>query len=197
MLKKISTILTTVLLATLCIAGRAFSATYTIDPNHSTVGFAVKHLQVSTVRGGFVDYAGEITFDAKDLKVFKADLTIQSKSINTGNENRDNHLRSADFFDVAQFPTITFASTRIAETADGYSILGDLTMHGVTKSIAIPVTISGPVNNPMGGTVIGIAGKAVVNRQDFGIAWNKTMDNGGFVVGNVVDIVIEFEAHAK
>lgn len=197
MIRKISSILAVVLLAIFSFLPAAYSAAYTIDTAHSTLGFAVKHLQVSTVRGGFTDYKGEISFDPSDLSTFKAEVTIQATSINTRNDGRDEHLRKPDFFDVANFPTITFTSSRIAETADGYSILGDLTMHGVTKTISIPVTISGPVDNPFGGTAIGIEGKTVINRRDFDISWSKVMDNGGLVVSDVVDLIVEFEAHAK
>jgi len=171
--------------------------TYAIDPSHSTLGFAVKHLGVSTTRGGFDDYAGSITLDPEDDKTFNAEVTIQATSINTKNESRDNHLRSADFFDTANNPTITFQSTRLEKQGEGAVMVGNLTIKGVTKEITIPVTISGPVTSPMGASVIGIKGSTVINRQDFNVTWNKTLDNGGFVVGNDVELVVEVEAQAK
>ena len=199
MFKRVKTkfILAILGMISLFFSGIAQATVYEIDPNHSTIGFAAKHLQVSTTRGNFTDYKGTIDFNPEDLTAFKADVTIQAGSINTQNEKRDNHLRSGDFFEAEQYPTITFTSTRIAESGGGYSILGELTIKGVTKTISIPVEIAGPVASPMGSQVIGIKGQTVIDRQDFGVSWSKTMDNGGLVVSDVVDIIIELEAGAK
>lgn len=187
----------TVFAGTILMATAAYAGTYQIDTTHSTLGFAVKHLQVGTTRGGFDDYAGAIVFDKDDYSTFNADVTIQSKSINTNLENRDNHLRSADFFDVENHSTITFKSSRLEKRGEGVVIVGDLTMKGVTKTLTIPVTVSGPIQSPFGGEVIGIAGQTFINRQDFGITWNKDLDNGGVVVDNQVTLIIEIEAHKK
>lgn len=175
----------------------AASGTYTIDPAHSTLGFAIKHMQVGTTRGGFDDYAGTVAYDPEDLSAFKADVTIQVKSIDTKVEQRDNHLRSPDFFDAEKFPTITFQSSRLEKRGEGTVIIGNLTMKGVTKEITFPVTISGPVKSPMGATVIGIQGETMINRQDFGISFSKTLDNGGLMVDDMVMLVVEVEADMK
>lgn len=170
---------------------------YDIDLVHSSMGFGVKHLTVSTVMGSFNDYTGYVEFDPNDPASFKSEVTIQANSIDTNNDKRDEHLRGADFFDVEKFPTITFTSKKLEKNGDTYVLTGDLTMKGVTKEISIPVGIIGPVNSPMGDTVIGLAGSTVINRQDFGVNWNKSLDNGGLMVDNDVKITIEIEAHKK
>ena len=186
-----------VVLMSLLTISQSFAAVYTIDNVHSQMGFAVKHLMVSTVRGDFRDYTGQLEFDPNNLNNFTADVTIQTQSINTNNQDRDNHLRSADFLDAVKYPTITFKSKEIHAATSGYEIVGDLTIHGVTKQITLPVTINGPVKNPLGGgeEVIGLTGETVINRQDFGVSWNKTMDQGGMVLDDNVRIVVELEAH--
>ncbi len=185
-----------VVLMSLLTISQSFAAVYTIDNVHSQMGFAVKHLMVSTVRGDFRDYTGQLEFDPNNLNNFTADVTIQTQSINTNNQDRDNHLRSADFLDAVKYPTITFKSKEIHAATGGYEIVGDLTIHGVTKKITLPVTIAGPVKNPLGGDqVIGLTGETVINRQDFGVSWNKTMDQGGMVLDDNVRIVVELEAH--
>jgi len=171
--------------------------TYRIDNSHSTIGFAVKHMMISMTRGEFTDYAGSIQFDKNDLSVFSADVVIQTNSIDTRHEGRDAHLKGEDFLDVEIYPTIIFQNTTLSKRASGYEIAGDLTMHGVSKKVTIPVTISGPIQSPFGGEILGIAGEISINRQDFGISWNKAMDQGGFVVDNSVKLLIEIEAHKK
>jgi polyisoprenoid-binding protein YceI len=173
------------------------AAEYAIDNAHSQIGFAVKHLMVSTTKGTFGDYTGSINFDPADLASFKAEAIIQAKSIDTNNDGRDEHLRNPDFFDVAQFPTIAFVSKSLAGSEGMYTLVGDLTMHGVTKEVSFPVEISGPVKSPMGGEVIGLSGQLVVNRQDYGIKFNKTMDAGGMMLGDDVTVSIDLEAHKK
>ena len=180
-------------------AGGVFAAdTYTIDNAHSTIGFTVKHLMVSNVTGLFADYTGSVTFDPADLTTFKAEAAIQTKSIDTRMPKRDDHLRGADFFDAAAFPAITFAGRTLTGKDGAYTLTGDLTMHGITKEVSMPVTIAGPVKSPMGpDMIIGLSGRATINRQDFGVKWNKDMDKGGLVVGNDITINIELEAHKK
>jgi polyisoprenoid-binding protein YceI len=167
--------------------------TYTIDPNHTTFGFTVKHMMISNVSGEFDKFSGQIMYSPTDLADSKADITIDLASINTHIDKRDAHLKSPDFFDAAQFPTITFVSTTFTPN----SITGNLTMKGVTKVITIPVTISGPVKGMMGGQVIGITGSVILNRQDWGISWNKTLDQGGVVVSDNVNVNISIEADSK
>ncbi len=176
------------------LSGKVFAAdVYDIDASHSTIGFAVKHLVVGTTSGFFGDYAGTITYDPKDLSSFKAEATIQSKSINTSNEKRDEHLSGTDFFDVVKFPTLTFVS----KSFDGTTLIGDLTIKGVTKEVSIPLSVAGPVKGMMGDDVIGLSGQLTINRQDYGVNWNKTLDAGGLAVGNEVMITINLEAHKK
>ena len=170
---------------------------YKIDAAHSSLGFSVSHLMVSKTTGVFNEYEGAITFDAKDLAASSAQVTIQMASIDTRSQKRDDHLRSADFFDATANPQITFKSKQIASSGEGYLITGDLTLKGVTKEIAIPVKITGPVVSPFGATVIGLAGQVTINRQDFGVSWNKALDNGGVMVGDNVDVQINIEAQKQ
>ncbi len=167
--------------------------TYTIDPAHTSFDFTVQHMMISNVPGEFDKFSGEITYSPTDLANSKADITIDASSIDTHIDKRDTDLKSPDFFDVAKFPTITFVSTKFTP---GY-ITGNLTMKGVTKVITIPVTISGPVKTMMGGQAIGITGNTTVNRQDYGINWNKTLDQGGVAVSDNVNITISIEADQK
>ena len=166
--------------------------TYTIDPAHTSFDFTVKHMMISNVPGEFDKFSGQVTYDTNDLANSKADVTIDVSSINTHIDKRDAHLKSPDFFDAAKYPTITFVSTKFTPT----SITGNLTMKGVTKEITIPVTISGPVD-VMGHQAIGIIGSVTVNRQDYGVSYNKILDHGGLAVSNDVVITISIEADQK
>lgn len=170
---------------------------YAIDKAHSALGFSVTHLMVSKVPGQFNEYDGKVIFDANDLAASKIDVTIQTASIDTNVEKRDGHLKTADFFDAAQFATITFISKSIAKEGDQYKITGDLTLKGVTKEISFSATIAGPVKTPSGDMAIGVEASFKLNRQDYGITWNKTLDNGGFMVSDEVNVNISVEAHKK
>ena len=173
------------------LASPVFAAgTYTIDPVHSTLGFSIKHMMVSNTTGQFDKYEGTIVYDPNDLANATVNVTIQADSIDTHMDQRDNHLRSPDFFDVAKNPTITFVSKQVTPS----SITGDLTIKGITKEVSIPVEISGPVKSPSGDNVIGISGTFKINRQDYGISFNKTMDQGGLMVANDVTVNISVEA---
>jgi len=182
------------IIAALLLTSKAFAAadTYVIDPMHTSFGFTVQHMMISNVPGEFDKFSGTITYSPTDLAGSSADVSIDVDSINTRIAKRDAHLKSPDFFDAAKFPTITFVSTKFTP---GY-ITGNLTMKGVTKVITIPVTISGPVNE-MGHQAIGITGSVTINRQDYGVNWNKTLDQGGLAVSNDVAITISIEADAK
>ncbi len=186
-----------ILAGTACLpAGRVWAAdTYTIDPVHSNFGFSVTHMMVSTVTGVFGDFQGSITYDPKDPASFKADAAIQVKSIDTRLPKRDDHLRSPDFFDAEKFPTITFTAKKLDKQDTQTVLAGDLTMKGVTKEVFIPVTIAGPVQGMNGASVIGLSGSFTLNRQDYGVSWNKALDNGGFVVSDDVKVNINIEAH--
>lgn len=166
---------------------------YAIDQAHASIGFGVRHLVISTVRGSFHDVQGTIEYDAADPTKSSVEVTIQAASIDTGIDNRDKHLRSPDFFDVEQFPTITFRSSSVERQGDGYIVHGTLTMHGVSNEIAIPFQVAGPIDDH-GKQRIGVDGSIRLNRQDYGIVWNKTMDTGGLAVGNDVDITLSVEA---
>ena len=153
-------------------------------------------MMVSKVTGAFDDIDGALQFDPNDLAHSAFNITIKVASVNTKNEQRDTHLRSADFFDAATLPLITFKATKIVKKdANAYVFTGDLTMKGVTKNIEVPVIVMGPVKNPMsGGEVYGLEAHFTVNRQDYGVNWNKTLDNGGFLLGNDVDVVVSIAA---
>jgi len=190
------------LLATFAVlaASAAFAATamaadkYSADPSHSSIGFAVKHMVVSKVKGYFNDYTVEIVYDDKDITKSSVVVAIKSASIDTKQAKRDDHLRSPDFFDAAKFPEITFKSKRIEKSGEGYAAVGDLTMRGVTKEITLPFTIAGVVTDPYGNTRLGLSGGTKINRQDYGVSWSKSLDNGGLVVSDDVEIEIEIEA---
>lgn len=172
--------------------------TYVIDAVHSNIGFSIKHLTVSDVQGNFKTFSGSITLDAKDPTATQLEATIETKSINTQNEARDAHLRNADFFDADANPTITFKSTAVTSKGNTLTVAGELMIKGVTKPISLTLTISGPIKSPMSGdNVIGISGQTKINRQDFGVKWNKQMDQGGYILGDEVAVSINLEAHKK
>jgi polyisoprenoid-binding protein YceI len=180
------------------VSPRLYAEEYSIDPAHSSVGFTTTHMMVSRVSGQFDQFAGTVNFDPNNLDASKVDITVQTGSINTHNDKRDGHLKSGDFFDAGKFPTITFVSKKIAKEGDKYNVTGDLTIKGVTKEATFSTTINGPVKSPMGGgSVIGVDATGKINRQDFGVNWNKTMDNGGVMVSDDVDLHISLEAHQK
>ena len=162
---------------------------YKVDPAHTTLGFSAKHMMISNVSGQFDKFDGQIMFDPKDLANSKINVTIEVPSIDTRNEKRDTHLRSADFFDATKFPTITFVSKKITFA----EIVGDLTIKGVTKEVTIPATIAGPIQTQMG-AAIGITGTFTLNRQDYGVSFNKVLDQGGLAVSNDIVVNISVEA---
>lgn len=167
---------------------------YALDPSHSSVGFAVKHMVVAKVKGYFDDYTVTILYDDKDITKSSVEVAIKTASIDTKNAKRDEHLRSPDFFDAAKYPEITFKSKRIEKSGEGYVAVGDLTMRGVTKEIQLPFTFAGVITDPYGNTRLGLSAATKLNRQDYGLSWSKTLDNGGLVVSDDVEIEIETEA---
>lgn len=180
---------------TFCFAGVAFGAdTYVVDSTHTTVGFTVRHLVINKVRGKFNAFTGTIVYDEKDVTKSSLQGTIQASSIDTDHEKRDKHLRSPDFFDAAGHPEITFKSKRVEQDGDGLILVGDLTMRGTTKEIRIPFEITGKIKDPWGKMRIGFEATLRINRQAFGISYSKTMDNGGLIVGNRVNIELIGEA---
>ncbi|GED96895.1 YceI family protein [Gordonia crocea] len=168
------------------------AGTWVIDPVHSTVGFAVKHLMVSKVRGKFETFSGAITVAEDGTPSVSAE--IATDSITTGNDQRDGHVRSADFFDVEKYPTATFVSTGVRPDGDDYVLTGDFTLKGVTKSIELELEFNG-VNAGMGnGPVAGFEAKTVINRKDFGVDLEMPLEGGGVVVGDKITITLEIEA---
>jgi polyisoprenoid-binding protein YceI len=166
--------------------------TYKIDPVHSTVGFAVSHMVINTVKGKFDEFNGTLTM--ADGQVQTTEGTIQTKSVNTGVAARDKDLRSANFFDVEKYPTITFQTKSAKKEGENTVLVGDFTMHGVTKSLSLPVKVKGPIKDPWGNMRIGLEGNTKISRKDFGLTYNKALETGGLVVGEEVEIQINAEA---
>lgn len=172
---------------------------WVIDKAHSGAFFSVKHMMVTNVRGEFGGLSGTVHYDGKDVKSVKVEATIDAASINTREPKRDEHLRSADFFDVENYPTITFKSKSAAPAGEGkFKVVGDLTMRGVTKEVTLEVDgPTAPIQDPRGNTKIGATATTTLNRKDFGISWNKTLDAGGVVVGDEVKVTIELALAKK
>jgi polyisoprenoid-binding protein YceI len=186
------------LIALLFAAGFAFSAdTYQVDPNHTTVQFSAKHLLISTVSGKFKEFAGTIVYDDKDITKSSVTGTIKTASLDTGVADRDNHLRSADFFDVEKYPEIAFRSTKIEKSGDGLTVTGMLTLKDATKEVKFPATVNGPIKDPWGNSRLGFSFALEINRMDYGISWSKTTDTGGLVVSKEIKIQIDGEAVIK
>jgi polyisoprenoid-binding protein YceI len=173
----------------------AFASTWNIDADHSNIGFKVRHLMVSNVKGVFGKVQGVVNVDDKDITTSNASVTIDTASIDTGVAKRDAHLKSAEFLDVAKFPTMTFVSTKVARNGkDKLKVTGDLTLHGVTRSVVLDV--EGPsqeAKDPMGNLRRGASASTKINRKDFGIIWDKALETGGVLVGEEVTISIEVE----
>ncbi|MFV0309916.1 MAG: YceI family protein [Desertimonas sp.] len=171
------------------------SGTYNVDPAHSRIGFVARHAMVTKVRGAFMAFQGSGTFDAADPSASSMQLTIDAPSIDTGNTDRDAHLRGNDFFDMDTYPEITFASTAVTTTGDGtYDVTGDLTMKGTTKSVTVPFEVAGPAKDPFGNTRIGLEGSVQVNRKDWGLSWNAPLETGGLLLSEKV--TLEFDVAA-
>ena len=168
--------------------------TYTLDPSHNEVGFTTRHAMVTKVRGAFSDYSGTATIDGANPSASSLEVTVQAASIDTRSADRDAHVRSADFFDVEQYPTITFRSTDFAVHGDTVDVTGDLTIKDVTRSVTIPFEFNGAATDPFGHERIGFEGKVDVSRADFGLTWNAALETGGFLVSDKV--TLEFEVSA-
>lgn len=167
---------------------------WVVDSAHTHVGFSVRHMMVTTVRGQFTKYSGTLDFDPQNFAATTIEGEIDVASVDTGNADRDNHLRNNDFFDVASHPKITFKSTKIVPKGDEYVVTGDLTIRGVTKSVDLDVEFAGVSKNPYGQTVAGFSAKGTVNRKDFGVSFNAVLETGGVAVAEKVKIEIEVEA---
>jgi polyisoprenoid-binding protein YceI len=191
---------TLIVLVVVIAAPLAASAdTWQIDPVHTTVGFSVRHMTISTVRGQFNKVAGTITANDNDPATAVIEATIDTASIDTHSPDRDSDLKSANFLDVAKYPTMTFKSKKIEAAGPGkYNVVGDLTLHGVTKEVTLVVEATGaPIKDPWGNMRAGATATTTINRKDFGLTWNKMIEAGGAVVGDAVAVEIDVEAVKK
>ncbi len=168
---------------------------YEVDQTHSTVGFKVRHLGISTVTGTFADYDAQLRVDPADLSTMAVEATIRVESIDTGNERRDGHLRSEDFFEAETYPEMRFVSTGVTEVdGDAFKLAGDLTMHGVTRPVVLEGEVIGTAVGPGGKPRVGIEAGTTIDRRDFGLTWSRTTEAGGLLVGHDVRIFLEIEA---
>ena len=167
---------------------------YRIDPAHSIIGFAIRHMEINWVEGRFRDFTGSIHYDEKDMTKSSVEFTAKVESIDTGVDARDKHLRSADFFEVAKYPEMIFKSTSIARKGRNYVLHGDFTLKGVTKQVALPFSVTGAIKDPRGDTRFGVQAQTTINRRDYGINFGSAMASGGFDVGNEVTIRLQLEA---
>lgn len=168
---------------------------YKIDPAHSVIGFAVRHLEIAWVEGRFKDFAGTIRYDERDITKSAVEFTAKVESIDTGVAPRDKHLRSADFFEVEKYPEMTFKSTRVERGGQGsYVLHGDLTLKGVTKQVALPFTVTGAVKDAGGNTRFGVEARAKLDRRDYNINFGRALAAGGFDIGHEVNIELHLEA---
>ena len=176
------------------VSSAAWAADYQIDPTHSSVVFKVKHLAISTVPGRFGDVSGTFSFDPTRVEGSKAEAKLAVASVNTMDTKRDDHLKGADFFEASKFPSITFKTSKVEKVSDtAFKAIGDLTIHGVTKPVTLDVTYGGSAKDPWGKERAAFEAKTLINRKDFGLTWSKTLETGGLVVGDDVQISLEIE----
>jgi len=181
-----------------CVTSSAWAAEYEIDPSHSSVGFKVKHLAISSVPGKFAEFKGTFSFDPENVEASKADASITATSIDTGDKKRDDHLRGGDFLDTTAHPTISFKSSKVEKLSDSeFKAHGDLSIHGVTKPVVLDVTFGGAVKDPWGKERAAFVATTKINRKDFGLTWSKVLETGGLVVGDDVAITLEVEGVKK
>lgn len=165
-----------------------------IDVSHSAIHFWVRHMIISKVHGRFAKWAGTIALDEQDLTRSTIDVRIDAASIDTQVADRDTHLKSADFLDVAKYPELTFRSKRIEKAGEDYRVVGDLSLHGVTREVTLQAEFAGSGKDPWGNTRAGFSAKASLDRRDYGLVWNAALEAGGVLVGEKVEITIELEA---
>jgi polyisoprenoid-binding protein YceI len=176
------------------------TTTWQIDAAHSNVEFAVRHLMISSVRGRFSEVSGTITVPGDDFAQAQVHATIGIASIDTRQDQRDTHLKSPDFFDVEKFPLMTFVSRRVEQQRgreDRYKLIGDLTIHGVTREIALDVTLEGRTRDPYGLSRVGFTATGKLNRSDYGLTWNQALETGGVVVGDEIKLTIDAQITSK
>jgi polyisoprenoid-binding protein YceI len=171
--------------------------TFSIDPAHSEAAFQVRHL-VTRVRGRFTEFEGTVTTDASDPSRSSVQVTIKASSIDTSQPDRDAHLRSADFFEVEKFPTLTFRSASVRRSSDDrFDVTGELTIHGVARTVTVPVAYLGLAKDPWGKERAGFEAEFTINRKDYGLTWNAALETGGFLVGDEVKITLAVQAVAQ
>ena len=167
---------------------------YTIDPAHTRLGFSARHAMVATVRGSFKEFTGTAHVDTANPANSKVEISIVANSIDTGQQQRDDHLRSGDFFESEQYPDITFTSTDVARDGDDWTITGDLTIKGVTKSVAVPFELTGSAQDPFGNIRIGFEGATTIKRSDWGMSFNAALETGGVLVSDKVKLEFDISA---
>ena len=177
-------------------APQSATTTWNFDPAHTTAEFKVKHMMITNVKGQFTSVTGVLTLDETDITNSRVEASVEAASINTREADRDTHLKSADFFDVEKFPTLTFASTRVTQKGTGdLEVEGDLTIHGVTRKVVFAVEgPTPPGKDPWGNTRLGASATTKINRKDFGLMWNAALETGGILVGDEVRITVDVEA---
>ena len=191
-------LLTASVAAALVVPGAAFASTWSIDASHSEVGFSVRHMMVSNTKGKFKKFEGTVQLNDKDVTKSTVNVTIDAGSVDTENEKRDGHLKSPDFFNVAKHPKLTFKSTKVKKKGSGLEVTGQLSLHGVTKTVVLKVDeLTNAVKDPWGMTRRGLTATTKINREDFGLTWNKALETGGVVVGKEVKISLEIELVKK
>lgn len=170
-------------------------STWNLDPAHSSAAFKVKHMMISNVKGQFGKLAGTLSLDEQNIANSRVEASIDAASITTGDEQRDAHLRSAEFFDAEKFPTLTFKSTRVVSKGDEELVVaGDLTIHGITRNVEFQVEgPTAPAKDPWGKTRVGLSAATKINRKDFGLTWNATLETGGILVGDDVSITLDLQ----
>ena len=171
---------------------------WNIDPAHSNAQFSVRHLMITNVKGEFTKITGQVVYDPEKPESLSAEATIDVSTINTREPDRDSHLKSADFFDVAQYPTITFKSKHATKGPDGLKLTGDLTIHGITREVTLDVEgPTPPLKDPWGFIRVGASATAKINRKDFGLTWNQALEAGGVLIGDEVKISVDVELVAQ
>ena len=174
--------------------GATTKTTWKLDPSHTLVEFSAKHLMITTVKGRITDVEGTIVMDERNPRNSSVEATLKAVSIDTRTEQRDQHLRSADFLNVELFPEIKFRSTKIEGDKESFKLTGDLTIRDVTRPITLDIRFEGQQTDPWGGERVGFSGTGKIDRRDFGLTWNQALETGGVVVGNEVKINLEVEA---
>lgn len=177
----------------LLVAVPASAATYDIDTSHSAVAFKIKHMAISKVKGAFDEFEGTFKYEKGNPGAWEVNTVIQVASVDTGNKDRDDHLRNEDFFNVEKYPTMTFKSTGVQMEGDEGKLMGELTMAGKTLPVTLDLELNGEITDPWGNERVGFSASGKINRQDWGLTYGKVMEGGGLLIGNMVEINLEVE----